>query len=389
MDQNASLWRVPECAVAVASSPEVLDEIRLAAVEAFYAFPRGGAEIGGILLGAHDNGTVRIAARRALECEHAFGPSFTLSPKDLARLEALLAECGGGELKAVGWYHSHTRSEIFLSPQDLEIHRRYFNEPWQVALVVRPGSMMTRAGFFGRAADGALRTDASYHEFIISPLGARPMVRPAAAATTGCATAAAPAAAPQPELPAAPEPPRFTLAPPPRVRRFGRRAALMGAGAVCLATAAATRDRWLDALAIAQTAVSLNAWDQEGTLQVRWESRAGAVRRARAGALEVQDGTLHSLVTLTPERLKTGRISYERQSPRVELHLWLEQPNGSRVQESLTFVGKLPPPRPTPEQGEIERLRTDLIREKMLNEALERELKEIRAAQPGTKQPAP
>ena len=36
----------------------------------------------------------------------------------------------------MGWYHSHTRSEIFLSDADLEIHNRYFPEPWQVALVL-------------------------------------------------------------------------------------------------------------------------------------------------------------------------------------------------------------------------------------------------------------
>jgi len=43
--------------------------------------------------------------------------------------------------KIVGWYHSHPGFGIFLSEMDLFIQREYFNNPWQVALVVDPISM--------------------------------------------------------------------------------------------------------------------------------------------------------------------------------------------------------------------------------------------------------
>ena len=65
----------------------------------------------------------------------------------------------------MGWYHSHTRSEIFLSDADLEIHRRFFPEPWQVALVMKPHTFQpTRIGFFFREADGSVQAERSYRE---------------------------------------------------------------------------------------------------------------------------------------------------------------------------------------------------------------------------------
>jgi proteasome lid subunit RPN8/RPN11 len=40
----------------------------------------------------------------------------------------------------VGWQHTHPGLGVFLSGYDLFIHRNYFREPWQVALVVDPRS---------------------------------------------------------------------------------------------------------------------------------------------------------------------------------------------------------------------------------------------------------
>src|ERR1019366_256629 len=163
-DSTTLTWSVPECPFTIESSARVLDEIRLAVTDAFFSLPRGGAEIGGILVGRHDGRRVTIQGHRALECEHAFGPSFALSPKDYVRLAGLLfalPEDPSG-LEAVGWYHSHTRSEIFLSDADQAIHRQYFPEPWQVALVLKPHTFQpTRARFFFREANGSMRGEAA------------------------------------------------------------------------------------------------------------------------------------------------------------------------------------------------------------------------------------
>src|SRR5688500_10496070 len=154
--ETLATWTAPQCPFTIEYAPRVIDDIRLGVIDAFFSLPRGGAEIGGILLGSYEKDRLTILGSVALDCEHAFGPSFVLSPQDLAKLEQQLAGLPrSGDARPVGWYHSHTRSEIFLSDADLEVYRRFFPEPWQVALVLRPHTLdPARAGFFFREADG-------------------------------------------------------------------------------------------------------------------------------------------------------------------------------------------------------------------------------------------
>src|SRR5438128_7375952 len=168
-----TIWRADSHPITIEYCPAVLDEIRLHTVDGFNRVPHGGVEIGGILFGSRDGDTVRVLAHRPLACDYASGPSFTLSPADEHALERLLAtmddELAG--LQPVGWYHSHTRSAIFLSARDLEIFDRYFPEPSQIALVVRPANLEpTRAGFFFREPDGSVRNASSYGEFVLQPV---------------------------------------------------------------------------------------------------------------------------------------------------------------------------------------------------------------------------
>jgi proteasome lid subunit RPN8/RPN11 len=174
-ESAAITWSVPECPFTIETSARVMDDIRLAVTDAFFSLPRGGAEIGGILLGSHNGDKLEIGGYAALDCEHAFGPSFQLSPADEERLTQLAAaHDSGGGMRPVGWYHSHTRSEIFLTDADLGIYRRFFPEAWQVALVLRPHTFEpTRYGFFFRQADGAVYARASRREVQLEALPMR------------------------------------------------------------------------------------------------------------------------------------------------------------------------------------------------------------------------
>ena len=163
-------WSTPECPFSIECSIRVLDDIRLSVTDAFFSLPRGGAEIGGILLGDWQGDRLTISHYAALDCEHALGPSFTLSVSDENRLQDLIRAASSAGGLPVGWYHSHTRSGVLLSESDLTIHNRYFPEPWQVALVVRPHAFEPmRAGFFFRGPGGIIHSSASYHEFLIEP----------------------------------------------------------------------------------------------------------------------------------------------------------------------------------------------------------------------------
>lgn len=337
-DRCDQTWRVPECPFPIEWSAAVLDQIRAAVVDAFFSLPHGGVEIGGVLCGTRSDGQVRILAARPLECEHALGPTFTLSDNDHARFRALLEE-GCRDLRAqgmepLGWYHSHTRSEIFMSPQDVEIHNRYFPDPWHVALVVRPHLMQpVRAGFFFREADGSIHAEASYREFVLEPV---PEEAPAVPSPTpGGARPAGETACPT--VPAAdtaqPEPPK----------RSWQWLWWVATVLVLIPSAVLFKSDWMGPSPHdPPPSVSLMAYDLDGQLQIRWDRAAEPIRSAEGGTLEITDGATKTVVKLEKQRLRSGTVSYTRAGARVDLRLALDQPGGQRFEEFTTFLGGQP-----------------------------------------------
>lgn len=318
MKLSLETWQVPECAFRIEWSPAALEEIRAAATDAFFSLPHGGAEIGGALWGTRAGGAVRILAARPLECEHALGPTFTLSAKDHARLAALLEDTleeRSHGWEPVGWYHSHTRSEILLSERDVEIHNRYFPDPWHVALVVRPHAMQPmRAGFFFRGADGSIRAESSYKEFLLQPATAKPE----------------PVGEP---IPAETGP--VVEAPRKRSRSW------LWWPAIALALAAlllAFKNDWTRVFAAEKSpSVSLMAYDLNGQLQIHWDWASDPIRAAEAGTLEIVDGTTRTVVALEKQRLRSGTVSYARAGARVDVRLALREPGERSTKSSPAF----------------------------------------------------
>ncbi len=56
--------------------------------------------------------------------------------------------------RVVGWHHTHPGFDVFLSQHDLFLHRNFFNQPWQIAMVVDPRQQ--EFGFFGWSGDEIL-----------------------------------------------------------------------------------------------------------------------------------------------------------------------------------------------------------------------------------------
>jgi proteasome lid subunit RPN8/RPN11 len=170
-DANLKTWGIPQCPFLIDCSAAVLEQIRQE-MDDSSSPRRGERETGGVLFGIHEPGRIRILASKPLACENALGPGFVLSAQDEKRLAQLIAapatapELNG--LEALGWYHSHIRSRIFLSERDQQIDYRYFAAPYQIALVIHPRSdRPARAGIFFREASGEMRTESSYEEFAI------------------------------------------------------------------------------------------------------------------------------------------------------------------------------------------------------------------------------
>jgi proteasome lid subunit RPN8/RPN11 len=124
--------------------------IHEATLEQILDYSERGAshEIGGFLLGGlHVDRCEYIEIRHFLPaCDaRSRAASLTFTHETWARLTRDVDEHFPGET-IVGWHHTHPNFGIFLSAYDLFIHRHFFSEPWQVALVVDPHRQ--ELGFF-------------------------------------------------------------------------------------------------------------------------------------------------------------------------------------------------------------------------------------------------
>ena len=116
-------------------------------------------EVGGVLVGEwctdKESGEQFVIVKHALPARHTLQGSvyLTFTQDSLVDLHEQIEKRFEGE-RIVGWYHTHPRMGIFLSHYDTWLHRNFFPEPWQVALVVEPYSSL--GGFFIRQPDGGL-----------------------------------------------------------------------------------------------------------------------------------------------------------------------------------------------------------------------------------------
>src|SRR5881296_3339896 len=118
------------------------------------------AEVCGVLFGNREETRVQIRDFRRLVMEGDFEGSATLSDQERQALVTLIAEAKADPelpgLEPVGWLRADPKSHLTLSKRDLEIFQYFFNEPWQIALILRPGrSAPAKARFFLREANGS------------------------------------------------------------------------------------------------------------------------------------------------------------------------------------------------------------------------------------------
>jgi hypothetical protein len=155
----------------------VFHEIDFQVNEGYRRIPHGGIEVGGILYGTFKENTAFIEAFRPIECEHATGPSFNLSERDLAQLAASLSAAPNDEeLKnfvPLGWFIAHTRGPLRMTERELQLFNQFFPEAGKITLLIKPERFKpTRFGFIVRGADKKVKTDVS-ESAIILPLPGR------------------------------------------------------------------------------------------------------------------------------------------------------------------------------------------------------------------------
>jgi hypothetical protein len=385
-DVTFGTWSVPASPIIVEYSVVVVEEIRHEVAEGFQKLSRGGIEVGGLLYGVREGQTVRITAIRAAACEHAAGPAFRLSERDRAALrEQIRLDREDPRLKGlecIGWYVSHTRSEITLTESDQEIFNTYFGQPWQVTLVIRPsrgGNM--RAGFFVRNEDGSLAPAQSHLEFNFPdrmagmpehrvPFTERRPPEPRTSYRAVEQTIAAPPEAPRTSPVASSRPvsniPTSTMSSPGITSLFGEPATpqespdltsqngtkkakagsgkkwfWMAAVLVIIGAMVVAGARYLS-FPVPNESMALSVLEREGQLNIEWNRSAQPVAKAVRGTLEIADGAKSQTIPLAPADLAQGKFAYKRATGDIQVRMSVEAPNGTKLQEASRFLG--PPP---------------------------------------------
>jgi proteasome lid subunit RPN8/RPN11 len=335
------VWSVSGHSLSIEYLPTILEEIRAYATDGFNRIRHGGIEVGGVLFGAKSGDCIRIFGWRALDCEHAEGPGFVLSENDEAALRVLSEESGKDPKmngpEPVGWFHSHTRSGIFLSDSDLGIYERHFPHPWQIAMVLRPSQLgPAEVGFFFREQDGKINSQASYSTFTVDPLPPpAPSVKPDSE----------PVSFPQAQAEI------HATAP-------FKRAALKSFPTERPAAGARTKWLWLAtsivlALGIAaltgifhepgesgrNPALNLRAYDHAGQVRIEWDRSAEPVLSARKASLFITDGDRALETEVSPNLLHHGSMVYQRKTSNVEIRLWVKGAESAPVQEWTKLIG--------------------------------------------------
>ena len=366
-DPGFESWGAGDSPISIDYSLVVLEEIRHEVNQGLQKFSRGGVDVGGVLYGSREGRKIRVTAIRMIECGHTRGPSFSLSDEDQSALERQLGEDSGDpylrSLICLGWFVSHNRGEFVLAESDAELFSRFFHEPWQVTLVVRPGrGGNMKAAFFVWEPDGTLRAYRSYKEFNLPDrLAAVPLPgnRERAPGETRGGFRSLPPINP----PSRAEP-----------RSSGRYMPAFDASQYIPMPAPLATHGWWPWIAGGVVIVALGAgfgWDyfstprvppalglvmveREGQLQVEWNPAASPVALAARGELNITDGGEAQTVPLSAQDLGAGKFIYARKTGDVEVRLATVDSNGGQVEEASRFLGRPPE---APRNAEIDALR--------------------------------
>lgn len=383
-------WTAPQSPVDIEYSLVVIDEIRQVVTEGFQRLSRGGIEVGGVLYGTVEGRSLKISEMRPIACEHARGPTFFLSDNDRAALTQQLEEQRESYrergMTAVGWFLSHTRSEVSLQESDLDTFNTFFPEPYQVTLVVRPGRAGSmRAGFFVREPDGTVNAEASYQEFLFperQPLSFdRPSrERPSAAQRERFESAEAQAQppwgtrqpewpTPQPEVTVLP-PPSFGLSEDPRDSQEyipypdrHRQIPWKVIGIVALTAVIAVIGLRYFGDYMNSEPLALTVTDKDGQLQIQWNRQSGTVTRASDASLEISDGDDRRTVALTPQLLATGSMTYARKTGDVQVRMLVNSYGGQKV-EGSRYLGR-PPEGASNEEVNLMKVQRDSLQDEV------------------------
>jgi len=112
-------WTQPGGSFTVEYAVPLFHEIDFFVSEGYRRIAHGGIEVGGLLFGRPTADGIRLEAFLPIECEHAAGPSFKLSERDVAGLRQQMNSPPTGQavIYAAGYENEAT---LFRGPRSID-----------------------------------------------------------------------------------------------------------------------------------------------------------------------------------------------------------------------------------------------------------------------------
>ncbi len=380
-------WEETDRGIRIYIHSGMVDRLQAEVLGGAASGPDGGTEVGGILLGRmeEDRGKAITVIDDfvPVPCSYRGEPLYTLSDEDTVNLEAALlraalAQCESPDAPSIlGYYRSHIRDGLSLSPADLLVIDSYFQAPASVFLIVKPlaGTKACTAGFFFWE-DGRIQSEFSSLEVALGRTPSLPLAAgdvPDLPDTLGddvpaglsddltddlpddladlFRKAALPerstASAPEPEPPS--PPPVVVAARPAQPGKTPRawRGFLLRAATISIATAALVislvtyfgAPRWpREEAAASMPAASMLGLQVERNppdLLVTWNRYARAIVAARRATLTIRDGRVEKSVDLDKAQLAHGSYLCTPASDDIRLRLEVYGADDGSVAQSI------------------------------------------------------
>ncbi len=356
------LWEVPGKPASIQLDFDVIDRLEAEVMRAFTGSDGQGLEVGGILLGTAEAGgklVARIEDFEPVVSSHSEGPAYVIATaEDRKRFEEVLARWQsrpGSRLHPIGFYRSHTREGLGLTPQDLDLFSKYFPDKTAIALLVKPfATRAPTAGLFFREEE-VIRGESSYKEIPFRRRDLGGGEKPAVAPPPPAGTAAQ---APMSSSPPKGLPELSAAAPPPRETESGKRSVvpqrslrlrggwvwvplsfifLLLGTILGFQVALSVRSQINRMPSQDPYALHLSAVPSAGSVHLRWDRNSPAIRKAQRGVLVISENGKQKSVDLDAGHLQNGSVIYRRVSDDVKFRLEVFTDDNVSVGETVEF----------------------------------------------------
>lgn len=298
---------------------------------------------------------------RLVTCEHLFGPSYTLSPRDLAALPGAVRQCQAEGQSVVAYFRSCTRAAMKVEPEDLMAIEAACPDVPFVVLATPSLNGSARIRIFKRDSGDAWEGEEDIN-VRLSPQAAAQQAAAQQAATEHrvdlferneferhAPVALRPENHPGPPI-------RDWSGRSPAPRQISRRIVYLAAAVVALfgVTALWSRRQTLVSVAASSSGaiagkaavqttnsppLGLTVRQEAGMLRVMWNGDSAIAKAAVSGVLEIADANDSRTIPLVAADISRGSVGYIPRSSDVTLRLQIRSSGERAFEEVLRVLG--------------------------------------------------